>query len=216
VPLIDVELGGRGVAPGLPDAAQQLISEGELRIAAFLRDRPHTAPAFVPSDFPEVYRNLRSIVACNAAPGRVLCEWGSGMGVIACLGAMLGFRAYGIEIEPDLARAARELEHNHRTGARFACGTFIPPGEVLPGPQEDFYWLSEGGTSGYEELGLRPDELDVVFAYPWPGEEETILSLFERIAATGALLVTYRGLEGVEVQRKIGRRRRRSPTRGGR
>ena len=36
------------------------------------------------------------------------------------------------------------------------------------------------------ELGLDPDDFDIVFAYPWPGEEQIIFDLFASHAATGA------------------------------
>lgn len=55
-------------------------------------------------------------------------------------------------------------------------------------------------------LQREPDDWDVVFAYPWPGEEHVIERLFDRYAAAGALLVTYRTEKGTRVQRKSGRR----------
>ena len=70
---------------------------------------------------------------------------------------------------------------------------------------DDVAWLSTSGPDGYEELHLEPDDFDVIFAYPWPGEEQVIFDLFADCAAVGALLLTYHGQEGVRLQRKVKR-----------
>jgi hypothetical protein len=44
-----------------------------------------------------------------------------------------------------------------------------------------------------------------VFAYPWPGEEQVIFDLFADTASVGALLLTYHGIDGVRLQRKVKR-----------
>ena len=66
-------------------------------------------------------------------------------------------------------------------------------------------WLTTTGPDGYDELELDPDDFDVIFAYPWPGEEQVIFDLFADYAAVGALLLTYHGIEGVRLQRKVKR-----------
>ena len=40
-------------------------------------------------------------------------------------------------------------------------------------------------------MDVRLDEFDLVFAYPWPDEEEMIAELFADHARTGARLLTY-------------------------
>ena len=52
-----------------------------------------------------------------------------------------------------------------------------------------------------------PDDFDVIFAYPWPGEEDVIMQLFDRYAAVGALLLTYHGIEELRIRRKAHSRR---------
>jgi hypothetical protein len=54
-------------------------------------------------------------------------------------------------------------------------------------------------------LQLDPDDFDIIFAYPWPGEEQVIFDLFADNAAVGALLLTYLGQEGLRLQRKVKR-----------
>ena len=50
---------------------------------------------------------------------------------------------------------------------------------------------------------LTNDALGVLLAWPWPGEEQIVFDLFARYGAVGALLLTYHGLEGVRLQRKL-------------
>ena len=65
--------------------------------------------------------------------------------------------------------------------------------------------VSTTGPNGYDELELEPDDFDVVFAYPWPGEEQVIFDLFDDCAAVGALLLTYHGINDLRLQRKVKR-----------
>ena len=84
------------------------------------------------------------------------------------------------------------------------CGTFVPAGgEDLTDFEQEHAWLSsDAGACGHEELGVDPGEFDVIFAYPWPGEEAVIEGLFERYAPTGALLLTFHGHEDLRLRRR--------------
>ena len=167
-------------------------------------DRADAEPGFVPSDYGLAYRALRSVKEQGLAPGRCFCEWGSGLGVVTLLAASLGFRAHGIEFDGELVARARALAQQHpRWPVEFAQGSFVPPGaEDLCGDVEEFAWLQPGGRDGWDLLELDPDEVDVVYAYPWPGEESVLDEMFEGAAADGALLVTFHGREGMRVRRK--------------
>ena len=66
----------------------------------------------------------------------------------------------------------------------------------------DVFWLNTDVDDAYQELQLDPNDFDVIFAYPWPGEDDVITGLFDHCAAQGALLVTYSYLDGVSVYRK--------------
>jgi hypothetical protein len=147
-----------------------------------------------------------TLKSAHLATGRRCIEWGSGLGVVTCLAALVGFDAVGIEIEPMLVRASQQLARKHRIASQFVCGTFIPPSaQALCDSAGDIAWLSPAGTDGYEQLGLDPDDFDVVFAYPWPGEEHVIFDLFAESAAVGSLLLTYHGQEGLRLHRKVNR-----------
>ena len=49
---------------------------------------------------------------------------------------------------------------------------------------------------------MAMDEFDLMFAFPWPGESGFFEAVFDAGAASGALLMTYRGRDGVNVVRK--------------
>jgi hypothetical protein len=188
-----------------PDIAA-LLADANDRIEAPDNTTRIEIPAFVPSNFELAYRALAEIQASSLATGRRFIEWGSGIGVIACLASCVGFDAVGIEIEPKLVDIARRLAADHKIAVQFAGGSFIPDGIV---PRVDWVdgvaWLTTTGDDGYKELDLEPDDFDIVFAYPWPGEEQVIFDLFADTAAVGSLLLTYHGLDGVKLQRKVKR-----------
>jgi hypothetical protein len=187
----------------LPLSARTLIGDAQERIDSLDNALSIQIPAFVPSDFALVYRALAAIQASHLATGRRFAEWGSGIGVIACLATQLGFDAVGIEVERPLVDIARTLAATHDLDTQFIHGTFVPPGaELQYASNNDLVWLTTSGSSAYEELDCEPDDFDIIFAYPWPGEEQIIFDLFTDHAATGALLLTYHGLEGVRLQRK--------------
>ena len=39
--------------------------------------------------------------------------------------------------------------------------------------------------------GLDPDEVDLFFVYPWPGQEELMMDLFKAVSSEGAILLIY-------------------------
>jgi hypothetical protein len=187
----------------VPTHVAALLADAKTQIDLLEDESRASIPAFVPSDFELVYRALVAIQSGHLATGRRFLEWGSGNGVITCLAVWLGFDAAGIEIEPKLVRLAQQLARKHRVAAQFACGSFVPASsEPRLDLAADVTWLSSGGHDGYEQLQLEPDDFDIVFAYPWPGEEQVIFDLFADNSAVGALLLTYHGQEGLRLQRK--------------
>lgn len=190
----------------VPDDVARLLVEAQ-RLVDQLADETRAAiPAFVPCDFELVYRALCSIQSARLATGRQFVEWGSGIGAVTCLAVLAGYNASGIEIERALVAIGEDLAIAHDIDTQFALGSFVPPGAE---PQLDWTggvtWLSTDGPDGYAELELDPDDFDVVFAYPWPGEEQVIFNLFTDCAAVGTLLLTYHGQEGLQLHRKVKR-----------
>lgn len=193
----------------LPDAAAGLIKEANLRIDAFMEAHKDSPVAgFVPSDFTLAYTTLLHIRRTMLTSGDAFCEWGSGLGAVTCLAGMLGYDAIGIEIDPDLVDAAEGLADDFDISAQFVCGSFVTiGGERYTDVPQEAAWLMPGGPDAYEQLGLDADDFDVIYAYPWPGEEQVIFDLFRRYAAAGALLVTYHGIDDIRVQRKVSSRK---------
>ena len=185
----------------IPADVRAFLHEADRRIEEFQQHA--RVPGFVPSDFARTYQVLRAVGSSNLTPGNLFCEWGSGFGVVACLAALLGFDACGIEIEGELVDAAQQLADDFELPVEFIRGSFIPRGgEACVQRDDEFAWLTTDGGNTHEELGLAPDTLDVIFAYPWPDEERVTGVLFERYAAVGAVLVTYHGGEDFRLRRK--------------
>ena len=168
----------------IPEAITAYLSVAKSRANDFIDE--NRIPAFVSCDFEPVYTALRSIRTTNLAAGNVFCEWGSGFGVIASLANSLGFESYGIEIEGPLVDHARTLaqEFDHRV--EFVHGSFVPAGcehIVERAVQSDVFWLNTEADDAYDSLEMDADDFDVVFAYPWPGEDDVITNLFDSCAA---------------------------------
>ncbi|HYV35712.1 MAG TPA: hypothetical protein VE988_08405 [Gemmataceae bacterium] len=205
MPLVDLPLSIRDTR--VPRDVSSFLREAALRIEDF--QRSSCVPGFVPSDFERAYSILRALSEADLAPGKLFCEWGSGFGVVTCLAALLDFEAYGIEIEGELVDAAQKLADDYGFPVEFACGSFIPKSaEGGMGGTEEYSWLTTEGSNTHQELGLAPDDLDVVFAYPWPDEEQATEYLFQRCAAVGAVLVTYHGGDDFRLRRKTAKRSR--------
>ena len=197
-------------AYAIPSDVEALIREGEERIEAFL-ERTSASPmlSFVPSDFRTTYRGLRWLWDQRLTAGRTFCEWGSGFGLVALLAAKVGFHACGIEVEPVLVDESVALARDFQLPVEFIAGSFVPDGSLeTPGAMEELDWLDYSAPPAYEDLGYDIDDFDVVFAYPWPGEQHVVYDLFEEHASGGALVLTFHGVDGLLLHRLDRSRRR--------
>jgi hypothetical protein len=190
----------------IPRSIRLFLRDAEDRVNDYLANGRTRVSGFVPCDFVAAWHTLQAIVDGNLAAGQMFCEWGSGFGVVACLASLIGFEAYGIEIEERLVDEARDLADAHGLPVEFALGSFIPDGSGRVLDEEysaESFWLCDDTAPAYEELELWPDDFDVVFAYPWPNEETAIDRMFDQSAGTGSLLLTYSQLDDVRIKRKI-------------
>lgn len=196
------------VEPGIPPDVRRFLRDAEERIDDF--QVWSRAPAFVPCDFEGAYRVLRALADGNLTRGLRFCEWGSGFGVAACLASMVGFDACGIEIDGELVGRAQQLADDFQLDVEFVRGSFVPPGaDDFVNRAGNYSWFTTDADSAYEELDLEPDDMDVIFAYPWPDEEHITGELFHRYGGAGALLATYHGGEDFRIRRKSAKRGKR-------
>ncbi len=164
--------------------------------AEFRQDSWHP---FVAADYDHVRRALMPL----REPGRRFLEWGSASGVITIMADLMGFDSCGIELDPALVRVARGLAARAHSNARFAQGSFIPVGwSWRPLGGDGRAGTIGQGPSGYEELGRPLSDFDVVYAFPWPGEEQLLLDLFRCYGHRDALLVLHSSGAGVQIHRR--------------
>ncbi|MBX3145217.1 MAG: hypothetical protein KF785_00490 [Gemmatimonadales bacterium] len=129
-------------------------------------------------------------------------EWGSATGVITIMADMLGFEACGIEIDSSLNATACDLARQFDSKARFAAGSFLPTGYRWQSRDGDLRTGTLGtGPSAYAELGLSLDDFDVVFAFPWDGEEPMMLDLMKSYGRADALLLLNNATHGIRAYR---------------
>lgn len=180
-----------------PDTLDLLIEEGD---RAWDLSRPGCGDSrhhlFVPCDPTLAYEALREL----RSRATTFLEFGSGAGIVTIIADLLGFEAYGIEIEPALVRRSVELAERIGSRATFAEGTFVTPEyqesiELLSG---DLHTPTSGACA-FEELDLQLTDFDLVYAFPWPGEEDWIHEMMRRHGRPDVILLTYGVTEGFQV-----------------
>lgn len=174
-----------------------LIEEGLDVFDRFDREvRTRHFHPFIAADYERVLHTLISL----RSSGLRFLEWGSATGIVTLMADMLGFEAYGIELDASLVTTARALAERHGCKARFVSASFIPAGyRWKPSINEDGRHGTIGdGTSAYAELGFALDDFDLVYAYPWTGEEPMMLDLMRCYGNERARLL-LNGDDGVTV-----------------
>lgn len=183
----------------LAERLNALHEEGRTIFETFERDvRSAAFHPFKPANYPAMVDMLLPFVG----ESRTFLEWGSATGIIAITADLLGFEAYGIEIDADLVEVSRDLARRHGSQARFAAGSLLPDGYAWRSSSGDpRLGTIEEGVSGYGKLGMPLSEFDLVYGYPWSGEDGMMVDIMERHAGDGARLLLNRGSEGVKVIR---------------
>jgi hypothetical protein len=178
----------------------ELVDEGREIWARFDRDvRHHRWHPFVPAEYDRV---LEVLVALRE-PGLRFLEWGSATGVITVMADLLGYEAYGIELDERLVEIALQTADRYGSGARFALGSFLPEGYVWNPRDGDGRLGTVGeGVSGYLVLGHPLDDFPLVFGYPWSGEERMMRDLMRAYGAPDAGLLLQRVSGDVDLLRR--------------
>ena len=153
---------------------------------------------FVPADYDHVLQTLLRL----RAPGLRFLEWGSATGVITIMADLLGYEAYGIELDGKLVHTARELAERFDSRARFAAGSFLPQGyRYRSRTGDDRIGTIGHGASAYPDLHHPLEDFDLVYGYPWHGEEPMMLDLMRAYGGSGARLLLHGGAEGIRIFR---------------
>ena len=152
--------------------------------------------AYISADYMAVYEQLKLL----RGQVETFLEWGSGLGVVTIMASRMGFDASGIEAESKLVDYSTDLADAFSSTAQFAHGSFIP---------DEFVWdPSQGDESertaidlpdGYGQLDLELDDMDLVYAYPWPTEHPLYHNILNQFGAPNVKLLTYDAREGIGI-----------------
>lgn len=194
-----------GAVKDLPyiDHAEDLIDIANEAVEAFMLADFDVIENFVTCDFHLLDQTLSWIQTNHLLTGNRFCEWGAGFGVATMLAALRGMQAVGIEIESRLVAQAEQVAEAVDSTARFYQGSFVPRGvEGLAEIAGEFKNVDTDEGDVYDEIGWELSDFDLIFVFPWPGEERFFEHIFAACAADGALLLSYHGREGMRLLRQ--------------
>jgi len=181
-----------------PATLQRLLERGERYWNEFQVQMGQRHHLFVPCDQVETYAVLRELREHASS----FLEFGSAAGVVTIMADLLGYEAWGIEIEPVLVQQSIRLAEDFGSQAEFAEGSFVPLAY-----RDEIAQLSAdrvtptAGACALDELGIDLQDPDVIFAYPWPGEEDWLHEMMRRHARMDTTLLTYDATEGCRADR---------------
>lgn len=184
-----------GLAPAV---LEHLLRAGAEAWRDFSQAHGGTFHRFIPAD----YRAAHDLLVRERARSTSFLELGSGFGVVTILADLLGYDAYGIELEPELVDVSTALAEDFESAATFVEGTFVPAAyrEEVELLDADFLAVTATeGADAYAELGLDLADFDLVYVYPWPGEEQWAAELVARHGGAQTRLMTYSFREGFQV-----------------
>jgi hypothetical protein len=197
------------------DHVERLIATCSRGWERFFADHDDQAPRFVPSVPERVWAVLEEVTRRQLPPTQVFCEWGSGFGTATCLAALLGYEAYGLEIDEELVRLSRAMARRLGIRVTMLCTSFLPAGYaasaggdvaalVTPESVSAHYDPAEArGLLRYDGMEIAIADIGLFFTYPWPEERALMRQLFEAVARVGALLVVYHTDTDIRVLRKV-------------
>jgi SAM-dependent methyltransferase len=147
------------------------------------------------------YDRVRQALVRLRAPGLRFLELGSATGVITIMADLLGYEAFGIELDADLVLMARQLASRSRSQARFFNGSFLPTGFRRPEGEDPRLGTIGAASSAYPQIGHTLSDFDVVFGFPWDGEQNIMHELMHDWGSHEARLLLHSVTRGVEIFR---------------
>jgi hypothetical protein len=197
----------------LSEDVQALVDAADVHFDNFYAQKLNKRyPRYIASEPAQVYAALKWVTDPGLTQGHEFIEWGSGFGVATAMATLLGYEATGIELRAGLVEIARELAESQSIEAEFICTSYIPEGyieyEIAGGtdivPDDSFGHQLDGGPMYQDdEQEIEIHEVDLFYAYPWPGEQEMMLKLFDAVAAPDAILIAYYGDKDICIYRKL-------------
>jgi hypothetical protein len=180
------------------------IRDAQRRIEAF-QDcwKKPQIEQFVAADYLLVYQTLAWLLESQPRRGNRFLEWGCGFAVVTALASTLDLDAIGMEAEGDLLAQGRNTIELWDVDVELVHGDFLPMGAETLADDPTLPSLGHGLTGGYEQLGMDLDDFAIVYAYPWPGEDDFHEAVFDRHAAIGALLLLFCGPNEMRLWRKV-------------
>ncbi|SMP46190.1 hypothetical protein SAMN06265222_10283 [Neorhodopirellula lusitana] len=204
MPLQEIEIPDSIKQLEYSSGAEHLIDTANEAIEAFMLADQTVIENFVTCDFHLVDQAISWIEQNHLLTGDRFCEWGAGFGVAAMLAALRGMQAVGIEIDQRLVNEANAVAESLDNPAQIHCGSFVPRDvEGLDEVASEVRNVDTDEDDMYDEIGIDIEDFDLFFAFPWPGEHGFFEHIFEACAASGSLLLTYRGREGMNLVQKV-------------
>ena len=187
----------------VPSMINQWIVDAKSRIEAFQDrwDQPQIEQ-FVSADYQLVYQALVWTLESQLMIGQRFLEWGSGFAVVSALASTLKLDAFGIEAESTLMAQGRNLIRDFEASVELIEGNFLPEGADQLTDDATLPSIGHPVDSAYSELGIDLDDFAIVYAYPWPGEDQFHEAVFNKHAAYGALLMLFCGPNDIRLWRK--------------
>ena len=102
------------------------------------------------------------------------------LGIVSCLAGFEGWTVTGLEIEPRLVEAARELAVAHQIDLRIREASYKPGAIYDNTPPEDGF-------------GVGIFDFDIIYIYAWPAERELVTKSIARFGRPGTIFMRYGG-----------------------
>jgi hypothetical protein len=179
---------------------ERLVRRSSAAWEAFSESRP-AFQRFIPADLRLARGALIEARNAVGGPGASFVELGSGFGSIAILADLLGLDSHGIEVDAELHRGSLALAEEFGSGVELVEGSFVP--REFQDSVEHFdaeFPTPIDGADAYAELGRSLADFDLIYLYPWPGEEDWYAELLERYAGAHAVQLSYGHKDGFQLR----------------